>query len=473
MKIKKVLLLVPPAITFRSSRDINPLPPLGLGYLAAVVENLGIEVKILDCLMRGWEKEEIIDGRLIRIGLSDDEIKGLISDFDPDIAGGAHATVCPEEILLDKFCDYVLMGEAESTFKEFILTSMTGKDVSHIDGLCKKIGDKIFINEKKSWIENLDYLPFPSYRAMELERYFGINNSHGLRHRKKFCPIITSRGCVAKCIFCSANKVWGPKFRFRSVENILKEMSLLRDNYGIEELMFEDDNLTANSLRAKALFEAMIREKLNFIWDTPNGVGAWSIDTDTIDLMKRSGCIQLNFPIESGSQRVLTNIINKPLDLSKAKLLIEHCRKINLAYSLFLVIGLPGEKIKDIWKSFRFAAKCKCFNPFISIATPYPGTRLFSRCKENKYFSRDFSLEDLFITSFMIETPEWNEKQLQKVLLKGMVYLKIMSFINNPKSTLKLFAQLLINPIKLAVYLKKLFHKYSHIKKNILKHSYW
>jgi magnesium-protoporphyrin IX monomethyl ester (oxidative) cyclase len=140
---------------------------------------------------------------------------------------------------------------------------------------------------------------------------------------------------------------------------------------------------------------------------------------------------------------------------------------------MFLVIGLPGEKLKDIWKSFRFAAKCKCFSPFISVATPYPGTKLFSECREKGYFSRDFKLDDLFISSFMIKTPDWGQKQLQKALLRGMVYLKIRSMLNSPKATLKLFIQLLIKPRALINYFRKLTGKYSQIKNSIVSRSYW
>jgi len=99
--------------------------------------------------------------------------------------------------------------------------------------------------------------------------------------------------------------------------------------------MFEDDNITVNPAHAKELFSRMIQERLGFVWDTPNGVGAWSIDEEMIDLMKESGCIKLNFPIESGSQQVIDKIIKKPVKLSKVRRLIEYCKKIKLNYSIF------------------------------------------------------------------------------------------------------------------------------------------
>lgn len=488
MKIKKVLLVTPPAYTFKAGRDINPLPPMGLGYIASVLESMNIEVNILDCLIRGWNHEDEVDGTLIRVGLSDAEIEKYIKDFNPDIvgincqfsrqykiyhhmfslvkkilpecitvAGGPHATVCPKEVLQDSACDYILMGEAEDSFKELISNIDNGKSISSIDGLGWKENGTIHINEKKKWITNLDTLPFPAYHLMNLDMYFGLPSSHGTRHKARFSPIITSRGCPAKCTFCSALKVWGNAYRFRSIENVLSEMRLLKDKYGIEELMFEDDNVTANLKRARELFNGMIREKFNFVWDTPNGVGVWSLDNDTLDLIKEAGCVRLNFPVESGSQNVLDNIIKKPLKLDRVKSLLKHCHKIGLDCGMFLVIGMPGEKIEDMWKSIKFAAECGCYTPHISVATPYPGSELFKTCSLNGYFSREFSLGDLFIRSFLIETPDWKEKDLKKVLTRSLVYLKVQSLIHNPMQFAALLIKYIKNPISLFRHLGRLF----------------
>lgn len=488
MMINKVLLLSTPAYTFKVSRDINPLPPMGLGYLASVVREMGIGVKIVDCLAQGWDHEEGVDDKLIRVGLSEEEISKIIAEYNPDVvgvncqfsrqhriyhqmfslikktrpgsitvAGGAHVTVCPDEVLSDPNCDYIIIGEAEESFKHFLDALNGNADVNIVDGLGRKVNGQIQINEKTKWIADLDSLPFPAYDLMDIDRYFGLPASHGLRHKNKFSPIITSRGCPAKCTFCSALRVWGNKYRLRSVANVLKEMRLLRDKYHIEEIMFEDDNVTANPKRAKELFSSMIREGFGFIWDTPNGVGIWSVDEQMLDLIKQSGCVKLNFPVESGSQHVLDAIIRKPLNLQKVKSLIQYCRKIGLDYGMFIVIGMPGETIREMWQSIRFAAQCGCYTPHISVATPYPGTELFSTCKTQGYFSREFSLDDLFIRSFLIQTPAWDANKLKRVLLRGNLYLKLMSILDNPLSLITLILKFFKNPFLLMRYVKGVF----------------
>lgn len=486
MKINKILLIMPPAFTFKAYRDINPLPPMGLGYLASVAEKAGIEVKILDCLIRGWDHEEEASDTLIRVGLSDKEIKDFMSDFNPDmvgincsfsrqhklyhhlmglikeadpkcvtVAGGAHTTVCPEDILGDPACDFILTGEAEESFGNLLSLLNSGADISSIDGLGWKKGTETVINRKNRWIEDLDAINFPAYHIMELERYFALDVSHGLRHKNKFCPIITSRGCPAKCTFCSADKVWGRKYRMRSVDNIIKEMKLLKERYGVEELMFEDDNVTADPKRAKELFSTMVKEGLNFTWDTPNGVGIWSVDEPMIDLMKASGCTRLNFPVESGSQRVLNEVIRKPLNLSKAKSLIAYCKKIKLDHGMFLVIGMPGETIPDIWQSFRFAAACGVYDPHISIATPYPGTQLLEICREEGLLKSEYSLDDLFIRSFMIKTKFWGGDELERLLLKGGLYLKFMEMFYDPGNFFRWLIRRMSTPKRFLYHLKK------------------
>src|SRR4030042_2038110 len=145
-KIKKALLFIPPAFTFKDYLDINPMPPLGLGYLGAVLENHGIEVKIVDCLIEGWNNRVEVGDDIIRIGLSLEQIREIIKAYGPDIvganslfttqrenahniyklakeidkniitvAGGAHPTVMPELVLSDLSVDYVVIGEGEHT----------------------------------------------------------------------------------------------------------------------------------------------------------------------------------------------------------------------------------------------------------------------------------------------------------------------------------------------------------------------
>ncbi|MBF0543330.1 MAG: radical SAM protein [Candidatus Riflebacteria bacterium] len=456
MKIKKVLFIIPPLISFADGNDINPIPPLGLGYLASNLERNNIDVKILDCLVDGLSEKETISGNKVRIGLKNDEIGHHIREYKPDligiscqfscqhenyvyfisyikhrfpdcvlVGGGAHATVCTTELFQDSKLDFILKSEADLSFFQLIETLNFSGDFSKVDGLCWRKNNDIKINRKEMWVEDLDNLPFPSFKAMNLKKYFGLSSAHGLRKKQKFSPIITSRGCPAKCAFCSAHQVWGKKYRFRSVKNVIAEMRILKEQFGIEEVMFEDDNLTANPQRAKAIFSAMISEKFNFVWDTPNGVGIWTVDNEMIDLMKESGCYRLNFPIESASERVLKCLIKKPLNIEKAKKSLEYCKKIGLDTGIFLVAGFPGETPEELWKSIKFSVECGIFFPYISYATPYPGTEMKKICEEKNYLIGFPGFEKLHLGNYFIQTPFMKRIQFLRTIRVAKNYLRI------------------------------------------------
>lgn len=466
-KIKRILLLAAPAYSQRGMRDIQPLPPLGLGYLASMLEKENFDVSILDCLMKGWENEKDVDENRVLVGLDYAEIEervkrlspdlvgvncqfscqhtiyhevlALIKKIDPDIvtlAGGAHTSVCQRSMLEDPNCDFTMVGESDRAICDLMMAYNNSSKLDEIDGLGWKRNGQLMINEKKSWIEDLDAIPYPAYHLMSLEDYHGLEKTHGERNRRRFCPIVTSRGCPAKCTFCSAHKVWGRRYRTRSVENIIGEMRLLEQTYGIEEIMFEDDNVTVDRTRAKRLFSRMIEEKFNFVWDTPNGVGAWSLDEEMIDLMKAAGCVKLNFPVESGSERVLRDIIRKPVKLDHIRKMVKHCQEIGLDYGMFFVLGMPGETMSDIRKTLDFSCDCKCFSPVISIAVPYPGTELRKICEEMGYYNRSVTLEDLYTESYCLETNDWTAEDIKNLVENLDWYFKMRKLRTEPVKTI-------------------------------------
>jgi magnesium-protoporphyrin IX monomethyl ester (oxidative) cyclase len=471
-RIKRCLLFIPPAFTGKDTIDINPMPPIGLGYIAAVLERMGITVRIVDCLADGWETRVPAGSGLIRIGIPDEEIRRIITDFKPDLvgvnnqfsrqyknardiysitkgvdrgittlAGGAHPAAMPEYELKNNNLDFVLIGESENTIERLVNGIGNINKIRRIDGLGYKHKGKITVNPKTTFIEDLDSIAFPARHLMNMEKYFGSKASHGERRYRRFSPIVTSRGCPAKCTFCSVSRVWGRKYRFRSAENVLEEMRELKYKYDIEELMIEDDNFTAHPARAEKICDMMIKEKLNFKWDTPNGVGAWTLTPGLIKKMKEAGCYKLNIAVESGNQRVLKEVIKKPLELKKAEEVIRTCKKIGLECGIFFILGMPGSTLEEMWDNYRFAKKVRVFHPFFSVATPYPGSELYDICRNNGYIPKDFRLDDLYIRSFIIKTGDWNGAQIRSLMLRGWVYLKFFQAIYEPVPFIKWFSK--------------------------------
>lgn len=233
----------------------------------------------------------------------------------------------------------------------------------------------------------------------------------------------------------------------RSAGNVLAEMEQVKRDFGIEEVMFEDDNLTLNSQRAEDIFDKMIEGRLGIKWDTPNGIAAWTLNERIIYKMKESGCYQLNFAVESGNQHVLDNIIRKPIDLNRVKSLIKYAKGIGLDVGIFLVIGMPGETKEQIWDSFRLLRELEINSWNISVATPYPGSRLLEICKEKGYLKDDFNLNDLHIRSFPISTEDWDGQGLRQILRQGESFLFFSYILRHPLRSIKSFiVKIFTNP---------------------------
>lgn len=480
-RIKKVLLFSTPAFTFKNALDINPVPSLGLAYIGAVLEKIGVEVKVFDPLIDGWQHREEIKPGIIRVGSTFTEIEDQITDFNPDIvgvnnlfskqrenarhiyalakkinpdiitiAGGAHPTVMPDLVMEDKNVDFVVLGEGEETIQGLIEYIEGRKEHDRLDGVALRKDGNVKVIPKTRFIDDLDKIPFPAWHLLNMEKYFGLGESHGKRRHKYFSPIITSRGCPEGCTFCTAHHVWGRCYRKRSAENVIEEMRQLKNRYGIKELLFEDDNVTLDIHRAERIFDLMIEEKLGFEWDTPNGVAAFALNERLVKKMKDAGCYKLNIAVESGNPHVLKNIIKKPLDLHRIKPLLDYARSIGLEVGVFLIVGMPGESIDQIWDTFKFAKELKVYDAFVSVATPYPGSDLYKNCIEKGYITKDYSLDNLYISSFSISTENWKGEDLKKVFEQGCLYLKKYFYREHPFIFLKdVIVKLFRNPLGL------------------------
>lgn len=471
-KIERILLIQPPATSFTPG-DLTPNMPLGLAYIAAVLEKEGYNVKILDALVEGWDSVDRALQGGFRIGLSLEEIGRRVRDFSPQVVGissmftaqwhntlqitqlmksldnslkvvvgGAHPTAMPQEVLKDENADFFVIGEGERAFLKLIRALESKDNLDNIGGLAFRRGGRNFINYEQDYISDLDTLPYPARHLLPLEKYFRLRLSHGgKRKRGRFSPIVTSRGCPAECIFCSASKLWGKRYRARSPENVIAEIKMLKEDFGIDELSIEDDNFTLNKERAHKICELMIAEKLNLAWDTPNGIAAYSLDKDLIKAMKESGCYRINFPIESGNQEFLTKVIKKPLELKRIPELVKYAKDVGLEVNAFFVAGLPGETEETLKDSFAFAKKLGIFRPFISVAVPYPGSRLLELCVEKGFLAKGFNLSRLTIHQYNIETPQLPILRLKKILEKEVRKLRFYDIINSLKSPRRLFGK--------------------------------
>lgn len=462
--------------------------PLGLCYLAAVLRANGHQVKILDCLAEGYFHKTIEDNK-ITYGISDEEIIKRIREFHPQvigvsalftvqyenvkkltqliktidpkiitIVGGMHATIKPQEVLADKNIDFILQGESDYTLTELINALENNQDYSKIDGLGYKVNNNLHLNKKEKLIEDLDQLPLPARELLPIEQYYKAGLAHSfIIKNKKNINLITSRGCPASCVFCTVHLMWGRKFRARSPENVLAELEQIKNQFGAKHLQFEDDNLTFDIERAKKIFQLMIERKLNLKWTTPNGVAMWRMDKETLKLMKQSGCFYIKIAVESGNQRVLSQVIKKPQRLDLIKPLIEYARKIKLKVGSFFVVGLPGETKQEMQDSFDFPYKVKLDWAEYSMATPHYGTELRKICQENNYLINHTDT-DLYARKPLINTPEFSARWLKNKVLAEYKRYVLYLFLHQPLTLISQGWEFLKrNPYFVINYLLKIF----------------
>lgn len=306
------------------------------------------------------------------------------SEIDSDIvvvAGGTHPSFLPEQTLNETDVDYVILGEGELGLKAIIEAHNGKRDPGTIDGIAYRGHDGPCVHKRVSWIRNLDDLPFPARDLLPMEKYFDALTPMAYFWRKKRnTPVVSSRGCPYSCPFCSSWRHWGGRFRKRSAENVLAEIEHLKERYNIQELKWQDDNLTVDRGRAAAIFQGMIDRRLAMPWNTPNGLALWSVDDDLLRLMKRSGCYQITIAVESGDPVSFRRYVKKPFTLGKAAEIVRLARRHGIATVSYFIIGFPGETIGQIKNSMEFAMRMGADYLVPFVYSPLPGSELWDYC---------------------------------------------------------------------------------------------
>ena len=419
----KKIMLINPSNTMPSDSVRRLGSPLGLLYLGAVLKQEDYKINILDSTCEGYYNT-LVKGNYITYGLNDDEVTERIKRFKPDVVGvssmfsahqdnavhhcdlvksidkdivvvlgGIHPSLFPKDSIENKSVDFVIMGEGEYRFVKLLKMLREGKRDFDFDGVAYKKDGKVIINPMTSRIEDLDSIPFPARELIDFEKYIEIGVPYApFPRRERTAQLMTSRGCPFHCNFCATVKYWGRRFRVRSVDNIMEEIDLLVNKYRIEEIQFLDDNMTVNKKRAIELFKRM--KEYDLAWCTPHGVMAKTIDENMIKLMAESGAYQLSFGIESGSQRVLKEIIRKPVPpKTTMKKLVEAGHKHNIQIHGMFIVGFPGETKEEIDQTLQYPFDVGFDSASFFIANPMPGSDLFKECKEKGYLTEGAKMD--------------------------------------------------------------------------------
>src|SRR3989344_9403381 len=372
-------------------------PPLGLAYIAAVLERADHSVKIIDCdveenyeekilsLTQEWQPQLVGFYAMTWSFKLAKNLADKIKAIDPKIItvlGGPNATSMPILSLKLGNFDFAVISEGELTIIE-LTDKLEGKnnlDLDQIQGLAFKKDSEIIITPPRPLIENLDSLPFPARHLLPMEKYFDV-----FSREKHFATIIATRGCPFNCVFCDRKNRMGRTWRMRSPENIEQEIKEVIDQYGIREFMFFDDNFIIDKEWAYEVCERL--KKLNIIWECRERVDM--VDEPILRAMKSAGCYRIRFGFESGDNRIL-NVLKKGITVEQSLKCAQICKNIGMEIYGYFMIGAPEETPQTIERTINLALKIEPSFAIFSKTILIPGSELFEYGVSNGQIDKDY-----------------------------------------------------------------------------------
>lgn len=428
MKQLRITLVVP---NFRWGKwDINTLwhfIPYNLCILAAMINDL-YEVNVLDANKTDMSHDEFVyalkelDPDVVGITVLMDSYAPsghcaarLVKSFNKDVKvfmGGVYATMNPERAIKDTNIDFVIIGEGEYVLPELI-GHLEGKNPLPEKGICYRFNGKTVNMGHSEFIQDLDNIPLPAYHLINFKDYANSAERKSVDSPREYpyCRIMTSRGCSVGCVFCQVESISGKKFRARSAQNVLDEIQFLKDRYCVESIIFDDDNLFTSKKRAIAIFQGMIDRNLVMPWSAI-AVAIFKLDEELIKLMRKSGCEYIAVAIESGTERVLKQIIGKPVKFEHAKKMIRIAQDEGIYVATNFIVGFPTETWDEIRQTVKFAEDIDADYLKLYAATPLRNTKLWNICEKEGAFKKDFRESDIWWSAGQIETDEFSANDL-------------------------------------------------------------
>jgi len=423
----KVLLIDPPF--YRLIGYYNRYFPLGLASLAAVLKSKGHEARVLDSdanvnpdKMNFAELEHSYPAYLKEVASGThaafNDLRRVLDEFKPDmigisawttyiassiktaeickawnpqapvVMGGPHVSIKAEELI--SICDSVdvlVRGEGEETILELAALFSGSGDVQSglekIPGIAFRSKDGVRFTAVRPYLQDLDAWPFPDRESM-IHKDTYDSEDMGL--------MMTTRGCPFACTYC-ATSIWGRKVRYRSVENVIREIKEVMARYGTRQFAFKDDCFTINKKYTAEFCAAVLREKLDINWECNARVD--SLDLELLLKMKEAGCNSIKVGIETGSERMLS-FINKGITHDQCRAAAKVLKKSGIFWTAYFMIGLPGETKDEMYQTLAFMRELGPDFASLSVYEPFPGTKLYDIGLERGLVAPDRTKDDYF-----------------------------------------------------------------------------
>lgn len=439
----KVLFVNPPQTASKYKFMGVIAPPLGIAYMAGVLQENNIDVEILDASAEDMDFKDVEKELLKRkpdlvaltaltptIGRAL-ETAQVVKETLPDsivVMGGYHPTFNFIETLEDENVDIVIRGEGEYIMLNLVQALENQSSLHDVKGIVfeDKNSKEIVVNPEAPLIQDLDELPFPALNLLPMKKYRLLDmDTH-------MTTMITTRGCPMQCSFCSSAAMHGKKIRERSVENIVDEIEYLNTNYDIDTIAFMDDTFTLKKRKVMAICDETLKRNIEIMWGCTSRVD--TLDEKLLKKMKEAGCITIFIGVESADQQQLDNMC-KNTTIAKIENAFKIAHKLKIRTIASVALGMPGDTKEIMNKTVKFVHKLKPNYAIYSLATPYPGTRFYKEAFEKNLIKiKDWSKYTLITP--ILETIDCSLNDMRKIQAKAF-----MKFYLRPHYIIRQFLQ--------------------------------
>lgn len=448
---------IPDGISKGMSKNFGLYPWLGLCYIAACLCRDGISVEMIDMDAENLSQDQVVEKiKILRpkvVGISSMSFTFLLAlelakkikkNMNTTIVlGGNHVSIYPQEVISHDCIDVGVIGEGEITFIELVKVLKSkalvdaGEDLQKINGIIYKTGKQIVTTKARKFVDNLDILPYPAVDLLKIERYYGCN------HNRPYLTMVTSRGCLHRCSFCS-KQPWNLSFRMFSAERIVSEIEFYINRLGVKAIDFFDDTFTFDQGRLVQVINLIKAKNIKFDFGFMTRVD--KVNKKLLLDLKEIGCKIVSFGVESGSPRIL-NILNKDITISQIKDAFRWANEAKISTVGFFMVGNPGETMEDVNQTKKLIKELDIDYIKANILIPYPGSRLYDDMLNKGEIEEDY-WKKITLTGKCTSVLLANRQIIKQKLIKIRNFINYMPYLRWKSNIFKIKKVKSIHDIK-------------------------
>lgn len=372
----------------RFKENRKEFPPFGVMYLAAVVERAGMSAAIL----KVNERNVALDLRefdVVAFSIPSSATYGLMrkarfasaySGHALLLVGGVHPSFYPEKTFIDWDVHAVATGEGEESILELIARAKD-RDFSKVSGVCYRSGGSLVRKPERPLMKDIDSLPLPARHLLEVDDF--VMDDRLADTDVRMAHVMLSRGCPFPCRFCAAAQT---KIQYRSGRNVRAELIHLKEKYNVEGFAIVDDNFVVNKTKVADICVNIT--DLGLRWSALSRVD--TVDEALLTAMRKAGCIEVKFGVESGSQRIL-DAMDKRITPEDICTTLELAQKVGIGSKIFIIHGFPGEDMASTKETIALLERLSSLINRVSLFrfVPLPGTYVYQHPDEFQLHGTD------------------------------------------------------------------------------------